>query len=422
MEKFSWLTDQSARILIDHLQDGIFVIENEKIVYLNQRMADMFAYRVDELIGRPFMELVAPVDQKLIMERYRARLAGEDVPAQYEIRLLTSQGKILYCALNVGLRTDENGQISSIGSVRDVTQQKEEYAKLDATKTELKTIFDHLPDVFYRTDMQGFITLISPSCFELIGYRQEVLLGTLMADYYKTPAEREKVVHAIKEGKGKATLVEAALRHKDGHIIWISTSAVVRLDKDGKPVFIEGVSRDITERKHMEEQLTLLSRVDSLTGALSRRYFMDKCSEVFAVMKRYQRPASMIMMDLDNFKKINDIYGHHIGDQALVAFTLECQKEIRESDIFGRLGGEEFGLMLPETALQRAQATAERIRKRIENIKIPVADEVIKITVSIGLIEINNEIHTLDDALRCADKAMYQAKDQGRNTVVTFIE
>lgn len=420
MEHLSWMSEHGARYLIDQLQDGIFVIENGKMIYVNLRMAQMLGNEVSELIGTPFIKFVAPDDQALVMERYNARLSGETVPEQYEIRLRTAQGSLIFCSLNVNLKVDENGHTSTIGSARDITRQKAELAELETSRSELKSIFDHLPDVFYRTDMQGVITLISPSCYELVGYRQEVLLGTHMADYYQTPEERQKIVQAITEGKGKATSVEAALRHKDGTIVWISTSALVRLDDDGKPMYIEGIARDISDRKLMEEQLTLLTQIDSLTGTYSRSYFMDKCDKLFTVMKRYHRPASMMMMDLDNFKMINDTYGHHVGDLALIAFTLACQKEIREADILGRLGGEEFGLMLPETNLNNAQAMAERIRKRIEEIEIPFAGYVIKITVSIGLIELCKDEQTLDDALRCADRAMYQAKDKGRNRVVIY--
>lgn len=422
MKAFSWLSDQSARILLDNLQDGVFVIEDEKMSYANQRMADMLGYKIDKLVGCPFIELVAHEDQPLILERHHARISGEKAPEQYEIRLHTAQGMLIYCSLSISLRVNESGQISTIGSARNITRQKVELAELEATKSEFKSIFDQLPDVFYRTNMQGIITLISPSCFDLLGYRQEVMQETLMADYYNTPEERQKIVQAIINGKGKATHVEAAFKHKNGTIVWISTSAVIRFDADGKPMYIEGVARDISERKRIEEQLTILSRIDALTGAYNRRYFMDKCDELIKMLKRYKHPASMLMMDLDHFKKINDTYGHHVGDLALIAFTKVCQKETRESDVLGRLGGEEYGLMLPETTIHNAQALAERIRMNTAAIEIPAGKNKIKITVSIGLVELSTKKQTLDDALRRADQAMYQAKEKGRNQVVTSFE
>ena len=422
MEKLSWLSDQDNRVLIDHLQDGIFVIEEGRLAYANTRLANMLGYEVNQVLGRPFIEFVVIEERPLILERYRARISGENVPEQYDIHLITSDGSIIFCSLNVSLRESSNGRTSTIGSARDITAQKAELAKLEASKRELKSIFDQLPDVFYRTDMQGIIILISPSCFDILGYRQELMLGTAMANYYESPEDRQKVVQAITDGKGKATSVEAGLRHKDGSTIWISTIAIVRYSSDGTPLYIEGVARDISERKRMEDKLIALSRTDSLTGVYNRSYFMAKSEEVINMMRRYQHPASMMMSDLDHFKMINDNYGHYAGDLALIAFTNVCRQEIRDSDVLGRLGGEEFGLMLPETTIQNAQALAERIRISTAAIRIPLGDQIIGITVSIGLVEISAEDQSLDFIIRRADKAMYQAKEKGRNRVVTSFE
>ena len=420
MEKFSWMSDQGCRVLIDHLQDGIFVIEEGMMAYVNLRFAEMLGRTVNELIGLPFIELIAVEEQSLVWERHRARLSGEKVPDQYDLHLSTAQGSLIFCSMNVSLTENPQGHTVAIGSVRDVTQQKVALAELEASKMELKSIYNELPDVFYRTNMQGIITMISPSCFDVNGYRQQEMLGTAMSDYYVTPEERQKIVQAITDGGGKATQVEAGLRHKDGSIIWISTNAFVRYDSNRQPISVEGVARDISERKRMEDQLTTLSRTDGLTGVYSRRYFMDKSEEVIKVMRRYQRPASMMIADLDHFKKINDSYGHHIGDLALIAFIKACRQEIRESDVLGRLGGEEFGLMLPETPIENAQVLAERIRKAAA-IEIPVGDHTIGITVSIGVVELSAEDRSLYSVMCRADLAMYQAKEIGRNQVVTSL-
>jgi len=415
-------TEPDYRLLIEQLPDGVCVITDGRLTYVNQRLAEMLNYPADALIGRLFTDVIVADEQALALERYRARIAGENVPAQYDIHLLTAQGSVVYCTLNISVVAGLNGQPVTISSIRDVTRQKAELAELSAAKIELEAIFHHLPDVFYRTNMQGIITMISPICFDIIGYRPEVMIGTPMADYYQTPEDRLRVVQAITDGGGRATRVEAGLKHKNGNIIWISTNSVVRYDAAGKPVCIQGVARDVTERKRMEDQLTALSRTDSLTETYNRRYFLDKCAAVIELMQRYRHPASMMMMDLDHFKQINDTYGHHIGDLALIAFTMACRREIRESDILGRLGGEEFGLMLPETTLQNAQALAERIRTATSAIAIPFGEQTIHITVSIGLVELKNEDVLLDFVMRRADKAMYQAKQRGRNQVVTYLE
>jgi len=422
LEKLLWLSDHGCKVLVEHLQDGIFVIEDEKFTYVNQHLADMFAYPVDGLIGKPFIELVADMDKAMVQERHHARIAGKNVPELYDIHIITGHGSIICCSLNVGLSTDQSGKFVAVGSVRDVTQQRVALASLQAAKADLSSIFEQLPDVFYRTDMQGIITKMSPSCFDVLGYSAEEFLGTSLASYYKTPEERQKVVLAIIAGGGKATRVEAAFKHKNGSTVWVSTSAIVRNSPEGHPICIEGVARDVTEQKGMEEHLIALSRIDSMTGVYNRRYYMDKCEEVINMMKRYHRPASMMVADLDYFKSINDSYGHHAGDLALKAFADVCRQEIRESDFLGRLGGEEFGLMLPETTFEQAKTLAERIRKSVEDLVVRVGDDSISFTVSIGLVELNINDTSLDSIMSCADLAMYRAKATGRNRVVALNE
>ena len=417
MEQISWLSAQGYQGLLDRLQDGIFVIDAGQLVYVNQRLADMLGYPVGELVGRPFIELVAAEDRPIVWAKHHARLAGEQVPEQYDIHLNTSRG-VIFCSLNVGLGENREGCTVTVGSARDVTQQREALAELEAYRVELKSIMDQLPDVLYRTDMQGNITMISPVCYDILGFRREEMLGTPLSDYYNIRGDRQKIVQAIYEAGGKAIRVESALRHKDGSVVWVLTNAFVRFDSEGQPVSIQGLARDISERKRMEDQLMTLSRTDGLTGVYNRSHFMEKAEEVISMMRRYRRPASMMVADLDHFKSINDKYGHHAGDLALKAFTDVCRQEIRESDILGRLGGEEFGLMLPETTIQHARVLAERIRKATSALEIKLDDQTIRIAVSIGLVELNPEDATLDAAMRSADMAMYQAKAGGRNQVV----
>lgn len=408
--------------MIDHLQDGIFVIEEGRFTFVNQRLADKLGYPAEDLIGRPFVDVVADDDKLMVSERYRARVAGKKEPEFYDLHIATRQGATICCSMSVGLTKNQAGAPVAVGSVRDVTEQKSALAELRASREELKSIFDHLPDIFYRTDMQGIVTKISPACHDILGYRPEEIVGTALSGYYVNPDERQQISQAIIAGGGRATRVEAALKHKNGATVWISTSAIVRCDADGQPNFIEGLARDVSEHKRMEDQLIALTRTDGLTGVYNRGYFLEKSEEVINMMRRYQRPASMMIADLDHFKKVNDKYGHIAGDIALKYFADACRQEIREPDIFGRLGGEEFGLMLPETTIQHAQVLAERIRKAVAAIDIPLGNQTVRITVSIGLVELSPEDESLSAVLRRADLAMYQAKSKGRNQVVVSME
>lgn len=422
MKKLSWLSENGYHVLLDRLQDGIFAIEKGTLIYVNQRLAEMLGYPVEQLIGRSFIEMIDPDDRHMVLERHHARLAGKVVPDHYDMCLFTAQKKKVLCSLNVGLGENRVGGTVTVGSIRDVTIQREALLELEKSKADLKSIFDKLPDILYRTDMQGTIIMVSPSCFDHLGYCSEELLGTPLATYYCASDERQKVVQAITDGGGKAIQVEARLRHKDGSPIWFSSNAAVQYDSAGVPVFIEGIARDISKRKAMEEQLILLSRTDGLTGAYNRRHFVDNSEDVIGMMKRYHRPASLLIADIDHFKTINDNYGHHAGDISLQAFTNVCREGIRESDILGRLGGEEFGMLLPETSIHDAQILAERIRKAVSVLEIKLGDQIIRLTVSIGLVELGTDDVSIDAAMRRADLAMYQAKMRGRNQVVALME
>jgi diguanylate cyclase (GGDEF)-like protein/PAS domain S-box-containing protein len=417
VEQFSWLSDQGARVLIEQLQDGIFAIENEKMAYANQRLCDMLEYPADKLVGMPFINLVAPEDIEVIGARHRDRISGKHVPDHYMLHLRTAAGAVICCDLHVGMTVNRAGRTVTVGSVRDVTRQEAMQAELKATSEQLRFIYEQLPDIYYRVNMEGIITMVSPSSLSILGYRPEEMLGKTLSSYYVAPEDRQRVVKQIADGGGRATQAEAALRHKNGDTVWITANSYIRYGPDGKPAYIDGVARDTTERKRMEEQLTALARTDSLTGAYSRRYFMDRSEEIIRLMKRHQRPLSMMIADLDHFKRINDTHGHQAGDKALVAFTGMCREVIRESDVLGRLGGEEFGLVLPETPLTHAHTLAERLREATAAIEIPLDDCRIGITVSIGLVELNEDETSLGGLMRRADLAMYQAKTGGRNRV-----
>lgn len=420
MKKMSWLSENGFQVVLDRLQDGIFVIEDGKLIYVNQRLADMLGHPIEQLIGRSFIEFVAYDDRSVVLERHLARLAGELVPDHYDMRLLTAQGNEIFCSLNVGLGESKLGGTVTVGSIRDVTIQREAVIELEKSKADLRAIFDKLPDTLYRTDMEGVITMASPSCFDLLGYNQEEMIGTALASYYADPEERQNTVHAIINSKGRPIQVESRLKHKNGTIIWVSSNVSLRYGLDNNPAFIEGVARNICERKKMEAQLIEISRTDSLTGTYSRRHFIERSEEVINLMRRYQRPISLMIADIDHFKAINDNYGHQAGDISLRAFAKVCSEEIRETDILGRLGGEEFGLILPETSINEAKVLAERICKTVNALDIHIDNQTIKLTVSIGLVELCSVDGELDELMRRADLAMYQAKSCGRNQVVSL--
>jgi diguanylate cyclase (GGDEF)-like protein len=173
------------------------------------------------------------------------------------------------------------------------------------------------------------------------------------------------------------------------------------------------------DERDAKEMVAYLANIDPLTKSLTRRQLFSIAESEFLRYVRYHRSLSILVIDADRFKNINDSYGHHAGDIVLRSLSLVALEQKRAQDTFGRLGGEEFGLILPETALEQAKIVAERIQKTWEQSPVNLDGKLIHSTVSIGVAEANPDDKSLEDILRRADRMMYKAKEAGRNCVVT---
>lgn len=177
--------------------------------------------------------------------------------------------------------------------------------------------------------------------------------------------------------------------------------------------------RDISVRKNLENRLTELSRRDSLTGAANRRYFFERAEEEFARARRYKKPLSLIVFDIDNFKQVNDSNGHAAGDRVLQNLSNIILVDLREIDLLGRVGGDEFAVLVPETDLQGACEVAERLRLLAARQRDPDGQKVVQYTVSLGVAALAPEDTSMDMAFQRADSALYASKQDGKNCVMT---
>lgn len=191
-------------------------------------------------------------------------------------------------------------------------------------------------------------------------------------------------------------------------------------DKKGNHMGNILVFRDITARKQLESELQRLAETDPLTGIRNMRCILEYGKEDFRKSKRYGRSMSVLMLDVDHFKRINDTYGHQAGDAVLKEVARTCRESMREPDVIGRFGGEEFLVVLPETGIKAALSAAERLRRKIEEIETPSKDGVITVTVSIGVSQVIESDAVLDNVIKRADEALYIAKTRGRNNVAAL--
>lgn len=169
--------------------------------------------------------------------------------------------------------------------------------------------------------------------------------------------------------------------------------------------------------RQAHDQLAQLANTDVLTGVSSRRSFLTGLEAELARARRHDESLSLLMLDIDHFKRVNDVHGHPIGDAVLKQFTATCASMLRAHDLFGRLGGEEFAIALPHTDLDGARSVAEKIRMAIEQAPLTTAAGNIEITVSIGVAQTHAGQHEIDQLIAWADKALYDAKHGGRNQV-----
>lgn len=206
--------------------------------------------------------------------------------------------------------------------------------------------------------------------------------------------------------------------HKSGHVIWILLSGSAVRDAAGQVIYFIAQIQDITERKTLLEKLELQANRDYLTGLSNRRHFLEQGEIELSRAKRYGNALSIFMLDIDHFKKINDTHGHKAGDLVLQKLSTVCQQTLRTVDIVGRIGGEEFAVLLPETDAGQAAEVGERLRENIANSNVILdAGLPLQFTVSIGIATLKDNSINLDMLLNLADQALYDAKNSGRNRV-----
>ena len=258
-----------------------------------------------------------------------------------------------------------------------------------------QTLIQSTTDVVIVTDATPHeaggprIVYVNPAFEQLMGYTAEEVLGQsprILNGPDTDSHTRYRIRKALRDGKGMRT--EILKYGKDGQTRWLDMNVVPLRDADGVITHFACIERDLTRYKKIERQLANMALFDSLTGTLNRPAFYQHAEKEFTRSKRYYRPLSVIMLDIDHFKRVNDQYGHHGGDQVLQIFAEACQEVIRNTDLMGRVGGEEFAMLLPDTSMKAAFNLAERLRERINKYPYLAGDMLIEITASLGVAEL----------------------------------
>lgn len=276
--------------------------------------------------------------------------------------------------------------------------------------------FDYLFDAVVVTDLDGVIIDWNTGSERLYGYTRKEVIGKPVSVLH-VPEDDERVTVEVleavaKEGKWNG---EVKMLHKDGSVGWIESVVVSLLDEAGDAIGALGINRNISDRVENEERLAQLAHYDQLTGLPNRYLFIDRMQQLVHHATRHNRLFALLYIDLDDFKKVNDQFGHLVGDKVLQLTANKLQHAVRASDTVARIGGDEFVAMLERiNAPDEAAQVAEHILKLMHQPLVVEGKEIIQ-TGSIGVAIYPRDGVTLDELLSYSDRAMYQVKHHDKD-------
>lgn len=281
-----------------------------------------------------------------------------------------------------------------------------------------QAIVENVGDLVAVLDTEGRRIYNSPS-YKPLFREQDIQPGTLSFTQIHVD-DRERVEEIFRRTVATGVGERAQFRFvlKDGSVRHMESEGRPIQGADGKVYRVVVVSRDITQLKRQQAELWEMAATDFLTGLPNRRYFLAQLEQEMARVHRVEgHRASVLMIDADLFKQINDTFGHAVGDSMLIHLAVVMRNELRKVDAVGRLGGEEFAVILPGADISAARIFAERLRKKVAATPATNEERVISLTVSIGVAEMYTGDDNGDASLVRADRALYRAKEQGRNRV-----
>jgi len=401
LEKFEKISNNSLF--------GVFMFK-ETYTYANEAFLKMTGYSFEELQTMRPWELANPSAHKELKKNIQRRLSGEIFLSTYEkVQLHTKDGRDLCIKLSVESVYYEGGY-GGIGTVVDISDVIEKKHKLRL----LAQALEQTDNMLMISDVNGYITYVNDILATTFEYTKEELLGAKTNIFKSGRYENsfyEDLWNTILAGENYHNKI--VNKTKSGKFIDVELN-ITPIYANGKVESFVATSKDITEETSTQKRLHELATKDALTK-ISNRYAISKyIHEQVISFNRNHSPFALIMFDIDRFKIFNDTYGHYVGDLVLIDVCQEISKNLRPLDRFGRWGGEEFMIMLPDTKEEEALLAAQKIRKLIENISI---NGNYHVTISAGVCVYRGD-ETRLELLNRVDKALYEAKESGRNRVV----
>ncbi len=388
-----------------------------RYTFVNDAICRNTGYSREQLIGADYRitTFAEDVDKtfKVFNEMYRT---GEPVRGLRN-RYIAKGGEVRWVALSAFPIRNEKGEIIGFRGVgEDITERVKAEEALRKSEERYRTLLEEMDEAYYEVDLRGNFTFCNDALCRLLGYSREELMGLNYRAY--TPKEDwDNVYRAYNSVYRTGTTLRwypMTQLTKDGRKIFVENSVLPLRDEKGEIIGFRGLSRDVTERKVLEQRLAEMATHDPLTGLPNRILLDDRLNVGLAQAQRNGSRLAVMMLDLDWFKRVNDTYGHGVGDELLKLVAQRLANNLRKSDTVGRFGGDEFVLLLPQIgAVDDATRVAQKL---LDSFNEPFAINGYKlnITTSIGIAIYPESGDRAEVLLTNADTAMYYAKEEGR--------
>ena len=355
-------------------------------------------------------------------------------------RLEGAEWRIVHSGISIPYQSAQDGEIYPLKSLQEQNSAlqalvAERTQALHESQALYRLLTEDTQDVLWRTDHRLVFTYISPADERLRGFRADEVVGHSVFEMFT-----EEGVALVKDMLRRRAVEDASgtpvefltfqVQHrcKDGRLIWGEVKSKPDRNVQGEIVGYHGITREITERKSLEEQVRQLAFYDPLTHLANRRLMLEHLEQAMSASKRSQRHGALLFLDLDNFKPLNDTHGHGVGDLLLIEVAGRLKACVREADTLARFGGDEFVVLLSELGTQQDEATeqaaaiAEKIRSRLAETYVlraaPAAPAIMHhCTASIGVAVFHGRDEHQNAVIDGADAAMYRAKEEGRNRI-----
>jgi diguanylate cyclase (GGDEF)-like protein/PAS domain S-box-containing protein len=404
----------------------IVIIHDEKIMLANESAASLIGLESSQLIGREIADLVKPAYRALFRNTMAKRLAGEDVPRRLEIQLISGNETGLWVEAQ-SANIEFHGHPAIITVARDVSHRKSLEVSLSRSKRQAQYTLESIAEGVITTDNDGHIDYMNQSAEALIGTNRDDAVGHRIGELFKLvddadhrplgdPVERSLAMRRRVNMGRRAVMISSDGEHE--HPVEISASPI---RGPGSSMFgTVVVFHDVSEIRGLTRQMSYQATHDPLTGQINRREFERRLDEAMDSAHAEEAVHMLFYMDLDRFKAVNDSCGHLAGDNMLKEIAGLIKDQVRDSDIVGRLGGDEFGAILMGCPIDKARQIATDICNAVADYRFVWKDKIFNIGISIGLVEISHVSGTIQDVMSAADSACYVAKQQGRGQVHVY--